>query len=67
VQGRQRGQLAQGLLHVGVDHHGLAEALAAVHDPVPDGVRGPSSRMRVHDAAGVSTVGAKRQSRNLRV
>jgi hypothetical protein len=41
VQRRERRQLAQRGLDVRVDQDGLAEALAAVHDPVADRVRRP--------------------------
>ena len=41
MQRRERRQLAQRGLDVRVDQHGLAEALAAVHDPVADRVRRP--------------------------
>ena len=38
---REIDQLAHGRLDAGVDPHGLAEALATVHDAVADGVGFP--------------------------
>jgi hypothetical protein len=38
VQRRELDELAERRLRLAVDQRRLAEALAAVHDPVPDGV-----------------------------
>jgi hypothetical protein len=41
------------VLHLVVDRDGLAEALAAVDDPVPDGVRAPELGQRLVEPGGV--------------